>query len=154
MTSPASNPTSSEPDGTRRAADPTMCRLVDLAEAILDTAGEATRLRLVFEFLRGAGEDGLSLQSLVAAEPVLTGAEHFDALLAAIAEDLCVHAGVRPPDWVHDDSRFLDWVWWVSDLSSARAEALVHTPASYRRRGVMIARRDLQATVGDRHPRG
>lgn len=154
MTSPASKSTGSESDETRRPSDPTMFQLADLADAILDTAGEPIRLRLVFEFLRGAGEDGHPRQSLVAAEPVLTGIEHFNALLAAIAEDLCVHAGIRPPDWVHDDSRFLDRMWWVSDLRSARAEALVHTPASYRRRGVMIARRDLQATVGDRHPRG
>jgi hypothetical protein len=66
-------------------------------------------------------------------------------LLAAIAEDLCLRAGLRPPVWVHDGRRFLDRFWWVSDVPSARAAALVHTPASYRRRGVMIDRRDLEA---------
>jgi transcriptional regulator with XRE-family HTH domain len=125
--------------------DPAVFRLADLAEEIADTPDERVRLRLVFEFLRAAGEDGHSLRLLVAAEPAPTGDERFDALLAAIAEDLCVHAGIRPPSWVHDDDRFLNGLWWVSELPSARAGALVHAPASYRRRGVMIARHDLEA---------
>lgn len=125
--------------------DPAMFRIADLADELADTAEEAVRLRLVFEFLRGAAEDGHPLRLLVAAEPAPTGDARFDALLAAIAEDLSVHAGIRPPGWVHDGSRFLEGMWWVSDLPSARAGALVHTPASYRRRGVMIHRRDLEA---------
>jgi hypothetical protein len=62
-----------------------------------------------------------------------------------VAEDLCVHAGEVPPAWVHDEGRFLDRLWWVSELPSARAAALVHAPASFRRRGVMLERRDLVA---------
>ncbi len=89
--------------------------------------------------------DDQPVRLLAAAEPQSTGDARFDALLAAIAEDLCVHAGVRPPGWVHDDGRFLDGMWWVSDLPSARAAALVHAPASYRRRGIMIDRHDLEA---------
>lgn len=125
--------------------DSALFRVVDLAEQIVGTPEEPVRLRLVFEFLRGAAEDGRSVRLLVAAEPPPTGDTRFDALLAAIAEDLCVHGGIRPPTWVQDDSRFLDGMWWVSGLPSARAEALVHTPASYRRRGIMIARHDLEA---------
>lgn len=125
--------------------DPAVFRLVDLAAELVETADGAIRLRLVFEFLRGAAEDDQPVRLLVAAEPQSTGDARFDALLAAIAEDLCVHAGIRPPGWVHDGSRFLNGVWWVSDLPSARAAALVHTPASYRRRGIMIDRHDLEA---------
>jgi hypothetical protein len=102
-------------------------------------------LRLVFEFLRAATEDGPPVRLLVAAEPVPTGDRRFDALVAAIAEDLCVRSGIAPPGWVHEDSRFLDGFWWVSDLPSARARALVHAPASFRRRGVMLDRHDLSA---------
>lgn len=122
-------------------------RVADVARDIgaLDPTDEARRLRLVFEFLRGAHEDGNAVVLLVAAEPALIGDERFDALLAAIAEDLCIHAGETPPSWVHAPSRFLDGAWWVSRLPSARAAALVHTPASFRRRGVMIDRRDLVA---------
>lgn len=125
--------------------DPAVFRIADLAAELADTADEAIRLRLVFEFLRGAAEDDQPVRLLVAAEPQSTGDARLDALLAAIAEDLSVHAGIRPPGWVHDDGRFLNGVWRVSDLPSARAAALVHTPASYRRRGIMIDRHDLEA---------
>jgi transcriptional regulator with XRE-family HTH domain len=129
------------------APDPSLYRLTDLALdiAATDAADEAGRLRLVFEFLRGAQDDGHPLVLLVAAVPPSTGDVRFDALLAAIAEDLCVHVGEAPPSWVHDASRFLDRAWWVSDLPSARAAALVHAPASFRRRGVMLDRHDLVA---------
>lgn len=103
------------------------------------------RLRLVFEFLRAAQEDGHPPLLLAAREPERTGDARFDALLAAIAEDLCVRAEVEPPAWVHGRDRFLNGFWWVSDLPSARARALVHAPASYRRRGVMLDRHDLEA---------
>lgn len=128
-------------------SEPSLYRLADVARDIarVDAADEARRLRLVFEFLRGAHEDAHPLVLLMATEPCPTGDQRFDALLAAIAEDLSVHADETPPNWVHDASRFLDRAWWVSDLPSARASALVHTPASYRRRGVMIERRDLVA---------
>lgn len=53
--------------------------------------------------------------------------------------------GYRPAGWVHDESRFLDGFWWVSDLPSARARALVHASASYRRRAVMLDRHGLSA---------
>lgn len=129
------------------APDPSLHRLADVARDIAATGpgDDARRLRLVFEFLRGAQEDGHPLVLLVAAEPPPTGDPRFDALLAAVAEDLCVHAGEVPPAWVHDPSRSLDHAWWVSDLPSARAAALVHTPASFRRRGVMLDRHDLVA---------
>jgi transcriptional regulator with XRE-family HTH domain len=127
------------------APDPRVFRLADLADQIQATDDEQRRMRLVFEFLRGAVEDGVPVRLLVAAEPTPTGDTRFDALLAAIAEDLCVHADIAPPAWVHDDRRYLDGFWWVSTLPSARARALVHTPASYRRRGVMLDRHDLTA---------
>ena len=129
------------------APDPSLYRLTDLARdiAATDAADEVRRLRLVFEFLRGAQDDGHPLVLLVAAVPPSTGDVRFDALLAAIAEDLCVHAGEAPPSWVHDAGRFLDRAWWVSALPSARAAALVHAPASFRRRGVMLDRHDLVA---------
>ena len=127
--------------------DPALYRLTDVARdiAACDPHDQQRRLRLVFEFLRGVQEDGHPLVLLVSAEPAPTGDTRFDALLAAIAEDLCVHADEVPPAWVHADQRFLDRAWWVSDLPSARAAALVHAPASFRRRGVMIDRRDLVA---------
>ena len=128
-------------------SDPSLNRLTDVARDIanVDAADEARRLRLVFEFLRGAHDDGHPLILLVAAEPAPTGDPRFDALLAAVAEDLCIRGAEEPPRWVHRPRRFLGAAWWVADLPSARAAALVHTPASYRRRGVMIDRHDLES---------
>jgi len=125
--------------------DTAVFTLADLAGEIRATQEDARRMRLVFEFLRAAQEDGHALRLLVAAEPQATGDERFDALLAAVAEDLSVQQRIRPPSWARETHRFLDGLWWVSSLPSARARALVHSPASYRRRGIMIDRHDLIA---------
>ena len=127
-------------------ADKSIYRIADLARDIRETPAKNSqrRLRLVFEFLRELNESQqLSLRFAV--EPEATGDRRFDALLASITEDSCVRGGVAPPSWVFTDQRFLDEAWWVSDLKSARVQALVNTPASFRRRGVMIDRRDLMA---------
>lgn len=120
-------------------------RLADLATEVRASSDERGQLRLVFEFLRSASEDGHPLRQLIAVAPEPTDDPRYDALLAAVAEDLCVRAGIPPPRWVSDSGRFLDGFWWVSELPSARARALVHAPASYRRRGVMLDRHDLSA---------
>jgi transcriptional regulator with XRE-family HTH domain len=127
--------------------DETLYRLCDLAQDIMsiEPSNEKHRLRLVFEFLRHVQYDQRPLALLVAVEPEPVGDKRFDALLAALAEHLCVHANIDPPAWVYESTRFLDQAWWVSGLASARAAALVHTPASLRRRGVMIDRRDLES---------
>jgi transcriptional regulator with XRE-family HTH domain len=127
-------------------ADENVYRIADLARDIRETPSKNSqrRLRLVFEFLRDINESQqLSLRFAV--EPMATGDRRFDALLAAITEDSCVRGGVAPPSWVFANKRFLDEAWWVSNLKSARAQALVNTPASFRRRGVMIDRHDLVA---------
>ena len=127
-------------------ADENVYRIAELARDIRETPSKNSqrRLRLVFEFLRDINESQqLSLRFAV--EPMATGDRRFDALLAAITEDSCVRGGVAPPSWVFANKRFLDEAWWVSNLKSARAQALVNTPASFRRRGVMIDRHDLVA---------
>ncbi len=125
--------------------DAAIYRLADLATNIsqTDITNTESRLRLVFEFLRGAQDEEAPTVLLTAVEPESTGDDRFDALLGAIAEDLCVRNGVVPPTWALEDSRFLHNAWWVSTLPSARARALVHAPASFRRRGVMIDRSDM-----------
>ena len=124
-------------------ADRNIYRVADLARDIRKTSikNRERRLRLVFEFLREVDAKELTLR--VAVEPESTGDQRFDAMLAALSEDLCVSNGVSPPSWVFADQRFLDSAWWVSNLKSARTRALVNAPASYRRRGVMIDRHDM-----------
>ncbi len=125
-----------EPDSDRY-------RISDLAVDIRRERDESRRLRLVFEFVRSANDDGHPLRTLVCTVPRSTGDQRFDAMLAAVAEHLCVQSGVPTPKWTLDPQRFLDRAWWVSSLPSARRRALVHSPASFRRRGVMIDRHDL-----------
>lgn len=125
-----------EPDSDRY-------RISDLAVDIKRERDESRRLRLVFEFVRSANDDGHPLRTLVGTVPRSTGDQRFDAMLAAVAEHLCVQSGVPTPKWTLDPQRFLDRAWWVSSLPSARRRALVHSPASFRRRGVMIDRHDL-----------
>jgi hypothetical protein len=98
---------------------------------------EARRLAfsLVERFDRSTVADR---QLLVADRPDTTGDTGFDALLAAIVEHVCTTASVAVPAWADEPSRFLDTWWFVSGLRSLHADALVHTPISFARRGVFI----------------
>lgn len=105
---------------------------------------ESRCLRAALGFVREAESDRILLAQLVEEEPEPTGDARFDALLAAVAEHLCVRNGLPAPGWSLTPSRFLDGFWWVSPLPSARTYALLNTPASFRRRGVMLERRELE----------
>jgi transcriptional regulator with XRE-family HTH domain len=126
--------------------DSSVYRIADLALDIAQSPAndDKKKLRYVFEFMRGAQEDTAPVNVLVSAEPKSTGDMRFDALLAGIAEDLCVLGGEVPPQWVNNDARTLKSAWWVSSLAAGRAQALLHCPAALRRRGVMIDRHDLE----------
>ena len=63
---------------------------------------------------------------------------HYDALMAALAEDLAYHDGIDTPEWACDADRFLERWWFPVDLLSVRTDALVHSPAAFRIRGIFI----------------
>nr|WP_308010651.1 hypothetical protein [Mycobacterium avium] len=118
--------------------------LSTIAQAIAEHPdGDPTRLRLFFEFTRGADEAGTAALSLVNEEPPLTGAPGYDALLAAIAEHITSRYGLPAPLWTATTDRFLYRAWWITTLPSARVQAMLWTPGSFRRRGVFLDRRDL-----------
>lgn len=117
--------------------------VADTGAAIGRTDDEQARLRIFFEFLRGADEAGTSALDLIVDEPALIGDPRFDALLAAAAEYVSARWGRPGPLWSACIERFLDAAWWVSDLPSARAFAAVWTPAPFRRRGIYLDRHDL-----------
>ena len=125
------------------APPPRALSVVETAEAIRRAGDEQTRLRVFFEFIRGAHEAGPAALELVVDEPALTGDERFDALLAAAAEYLCARWARPGPLWTITADRFLQTAWWVSDLPSARAFAMVWAPAPFRRRGIYLDRHDL-----------
>ncbi|WP_420891379.1 hypothetical protein [Mycobacterium riyadhense] len=113
------------------------------AEAIARSCDDTTRLRVFFEFIRGADEAGGAALPLITAEPALIGDPRFDALLAAAAEHLAARHGLPGPLWTITVERFLYRAWWISTLPSARVQALLWTPASFRRRGIYLDRLDL-----------
>jgi hypothetical protein len=117
--------------------------LADTAGAILGVDDDRIRLRIFFEFIRGAHEAGHAAMNLIADEPALTGDDRFDALFAGAAEYLCARWGRPGPLWTIAADRFLHSAWWVSELPSARAFAMVWTPAPFRRRGIYLDRHDL-----------
>ena len=117
--------------------------VADAGAAIGRIEDEQTRLRIFFEFIRGADEIGTSALNLIVDEPALTGDQRFDALLAAAAEYISARWGRPGPLWSVSIERFLDTAWWVSGLPSARAFAAVWTPATFRRRGIYLDRHDL-----------
>ena len=111
------------------------------AEAIASSFDDTTRLRVFFEFSRGADEAGAAALPLITAEPPLIGDPRFDALLAAAAEHIATRHGLPGPLWTLTVERFLYRAWWISTLPSARVQALLWTSASFRRRGIYLERR-------------
>jgi hypothetical protein len=135
---------------TDLSAPPTAWALTDIATAIASHPGDdARRLRLFFEFTRGADEVGPAALPLTTVEPPLTGDPRFDALMAGAAEHIATRYGRPGPLWTLTIDRFLDRPWWVAGLPSARAEAVLWAPASFRRRGVYLDRHDLNHDGAD-----
>jgi len=80
--------------------------------------------------------------SLLAEEPSTTGDEHWDVFLAALAEHLAARDGRAGPDWA--ERRQLRTFWFPFNTPAARADALVHAPAAFRRRGIFVAPQELE----------
>ncbi len=110
--------------------------------ALLAGADESRRWRLVAEFLEEYRWEPLDTRwGLLAAEPPGTGDERWDVFLAALAEHLAARDGRGARSWV--ESRSLQRWWFPFNTRAARVDALVHAPASFRRRGVYVAAQEL-----------
>jgi hypothetical protein len=92
--------------------------LADLGRRLARLDDTRTRWKLVWEFLEEYRWEADDVQpSLLQDEPPVTGDERWDALLAALAEH----------------------------LATQRADALVWAPAAFRKHGVYLSARDLEA---------
>lgn len=110
---------------------------------LLATGREAERWLFISEFLEEHRHEPRPRRlALLADEPAPTGDERWDVFLAALAEYLAYKDGRRGPAWC--EARHLYQFWFPFNTPLARAEAIVHAPASFRRRGVMIARNELE----------
>ncbi len=155
--------------GGRQPTLPTLERLVSAAGAVLDVnvlpagAGfpgapslaetamhlsvaheDETRKRLLLGFLEGYGRTRAGDRAtLLARRPDPTGDRRFDAFVGGLGEHLAYHDLLTTPAWTSEHERFLDFAWFWSDLPSLRTRALIHSPASFRRRGIFVDPYDL-----------
>jgi hypothetical protein len=118
--------------------------IADLAVHLAHHADEKIRWKYVWEFLEEFRWEPADRQpGLLLGEPAPTGDEQWDALLAAVAEHLAARLDRAPPEWSR--SRVLGTPWFPSSLRSKRTEALVWAPAAFRKHGVYLSARDLEA---------
>ena len=116
--------------------------MVSLA-GLMTGVDDAGRWRLVAEFLEDyRWEPPDSRSALLAAEPSGTGDDRWDVFLAALAEHLAAKDGHAAPEWA--ENRSLQQLWFPFNTRAARADALVHAPAAFRRRGVYVAPEELE----------
>jgi len=116
-----------------------------IAEVAVEVAGclaehdEASAIRLAFRFVEQFDRaDESERRRMVEVAPPPTGDFRYDALMAAVVEYSCVRHGISPPPWVNDPNRFLDEWWFVSGMRTLHANAVVHSPVSFKRRGVFV----------------
>lgn len=125
---------------TRRGA----ASLKQIAQEISEDYGpdrDKNALRLLYGFaddFRGSRRPGKV--ALLDEEPSLTGEARFDAALAGAAEHFAREAGLPSPGWVEAASRFVEPWWFTSSREAFDAYTLAHTPVSFARHGVFIAR--------------
>lgn len=118
--------------------------LADLARLVAAEADFDSQWRLVVEFLKEHHQESLEVRlKLLEDTPSPTGDERWDVLLAGLAEHLAMRDGAHAPDW--SATRGLRRFWFPFDTPGARAQALVHAPAAFRRRGVFVADYEIDA---------
>ena len=118
--------------------------LADLARHLSRQNDERISWKYVWEFFEEyrwapPGQQPQLLQD----EPPPTGTDRWDVLLAAVAEHLAAQRDLSPPEWSR--TRVLSTPWFPSSLPSKRMEALVSAPAAFRKHGVYLSARDLEA---------
>lgn len=118
-----------------------------IAKLAVFVAAEAdfdARWRLVVEFLKEyRHEPACERRRLLAEVPGQTGDERWDVLFAGLAEHLAAADHQDAPGWT--TGRVLRQFWFPFDTPGARAQALVHAPAAFRKRGVFVADYELAA---------
>jgi hypothetical protein len=118
--------------------------LADLGGRLARIEDARTRWKLVWEFLEEYRWEPDDVQtSLLRDEPPATADERWDTLLAALAEHLAAQHDLAAPAWA--EMRVLQRPWFPAELQIQRADALVWAPAAFRKHGVYLSARDLEA---------
>jgi len=101
------------------------------------------RWRLIAEFLEEYSWEPVETRyGLLHWEPGPTGDEQWDVFLAALAEHLSAADAKAAPAW--SDARTLRRLWFPFNTDAARVDAIVNAPAAFRKRGVYVARHELE----------
>ena len=118
--------------------------LADLARLVAAEADFDAQWRLVVEFLKEYHQEPAGVRlGLLEDTPGPVGDERWDVLFAGLAEHLAMRDGQAAPGW--SVTRGLRRFWFPFDTPGARAQALVHAPAAFRRRGVFVADYEIDA---------
>jgi hypothetical protein len=118
--------------------------LADLARFVVAEPDFNSQWRLVVEFLKEYQQEPVGVRlRLLEDAPGLTGDERWDVLFAGLAEHLAMRDDEPAPGW--SASRGLRRFWFPFGTPGARAQALVHAPAAFRRRGVFVADYEIDA---------
>lgn len=116
--------------------------VAELADHLAGAPDEDLRWRLIAEFLEEYRHEPAERRAaLLIEEPAATGSEHWDVFLAALAEFLAARDGRGTAQWVV--GRDLDTSWFPFASPAARVDAFVHSPASFRARGIFLAPQNL-----------
>src|ERR1700683_4480611 len=118
--------------------------LSDLARLVAAEADFDSQWRLVVEVLKEHHQEpARDRLRLLEDTPGPAGDERWDVLFAGLAEHLAMRDGQAAPGW--SATRGLRRFWFPFDTPGARAQALVHAPAAFRRRGVFVADYEIGA---------
>jgi hypothetical protein len=99
----------------------------------------SSAFRVIARFLEFYDKaDWPTRERIVSPRPTSTGSNRYDAMLAGIVEYACATHRVLAPTWVNDLDSFLHEFWFVSGMKSLHANAIVHSPISFKRRGVFL----------------
>jgi transcriptional regulator with XRE-family HTH domain len=122
----------------RRGAAPIAHVAAEVAVLLADQdqASAWRRLLDLLDDFRGSPTAGK--RWLVETPPASCGDRRFDAAIAALAEFLCVEAGLPFPNWTDDTERFAEPWWFVSGLRGFEAMGLRDSPITFARHGVFI----------------
>ncbi|HEY1915438.1 MAG TPA: hypothetical protein VGH27_07670 [Streptosporangiaceae bacterium] len=118
--------------------------LADLARFVAAEPDFDSQWRLVVEFLKEYHREPATVRlRLLEDVPESTGDERWDVLFGGLAEHLAMRDGEPAPRW--STSLELRRFWFPFNTPGARAQALVHAPAAFRRRGVFVPDYEIDA---------
>lgn len=79
-----------------------------------------------------------AIQEAILNDPGTTGKRNWDAMVGGVIERVANRSRLPVPPWTKQPQRFAKQFWFVADMPSLRASALVDTPAELSNRGVFL----------------